>query len=78
MEKSLKDLKFTITQEMNDTIIEMLVIKQMLENNDFTKKEKMLVNNYFIELKDHFTNELYAHNQIHIQIYKNIVKNDKK
>lgn len=78
MEQSLKDLKFTITQEMNDTIIEMLVIKQMLEKNDFSKREKKIVENYFHELKDYFTQELHSHNQLQIQIFRNIVKSHEK
>ena len=36
--KNLKDLQFTITESMKDTSIEMLTIKQMLDECELSKK----------------------------------------
>ncbi len=38
--KNLKDLQFTITESMKDTSIEMLTIRQMLDENELSKKRE--------------------------------------
>ena len=39
----IKDLRFTITKDMEDTIIRMLVIQQMLNESKLSLKDELIV-----------------------------------
>lgn len=60
--KNLKDLQFTITESMKDTSIEMLTIRQMLDENELSKKERKLLEKQFEKLKQQFARELQEQN----------------
>ena len=54
----IKDLQFTITEDMKETIFQLLVIQQMLDSEELSKRErKMLVKQKF-ELLDDFRTKL--------------------
>ncbi len=66
MENELKDLRFNLTPKIQDLILEMLVIKQMLEEEkveadkiDLLKKhQEELKNEYIIEFRKNNANEI--------------------
>jgi len=42
MEKQLQDLRFNITEDMNNMIIEIITIRQLLKENKVNKKYRKL------------------------------------
>ena len=66
--KNLKDLQFTITENMKDTSIEMLTIRQMLEECKLSKKDRKLLEKHFEKLKMMFAKELQEQNPIQVAI----------
>ena len=66
MENELEDLRFNLTPKIQDLILEMLVIKQMLEEEkveadkiDLLKKhQEKLKNEYVIEFRKNNANEI--------------------
>ena len=58
-----REMRFTLTKEMQDTIIKMLVLQQMLnENEDLSYKELKLIQKEKDNLMKHFVKEFQAHN----------------
>ena len=56
--KKIEDLRFNITEDMNNTIIEMLMIRQMLLENKFlTKKKRKLLQDHLDNLIKSFTKD---------------------
>ena len=45
--KNLKDLQFTITENMKDTSIEMFTTKQILDECELSKKDRKLLEKHF-------------------------------
>ena len=41
-----KDLRFNLTENMNEMMIEMLITRQMLKENKLSKKDKKLLQDY--------------------------------
>lgn len=68
--KNLKDLQFTITESMKDTSIEMLTIRQMLDENELSKKERKLLEKQFEKLKQQFARELQEQNPVQVMIVR--------
>lgn len=68
--KNLKDLQFTITDSMKDTSIEMLTIRQMLDENELSKKERKLLEKHFEKLKQQFARELQEQNPVQVMIVR--------
>ncbi len=73
--KKLKDLKFTITKEMENIIFEMLCIKQILDEKKLNKKNKKLLERHFKKLLIKFKRELHTYNPIQIQIINSYLDN---
>ena len=69
--ENLKDLQFIITESMKDTIIEMLYTKQMLDENELTKKERKLLEKHFEKLKQQFRKELQEQNPVQVMFIRN-------
>lgn len=57
MENEWKNLKFHLTEEMNNMMIELLVTEQMMKENKLTKKERKLLENHKEELLEAFRKE---------------------
>lgn len=71
MLEDLKDLRFTFTDKMKDLTIQMLYIKQMLdENNNLNEKERKMLKKEFDKLLKIFRIEFQAHNQIQVQFMR--------
>ena len=69
--KKLEDLRFVLTDEMNKMFIEVLIIKQRLEE-DITLKEQMVLEKELKILTSKFIKEFRKNNVKQIDEYKKI------
>lgn len=76
--ENLKDLRFTITEEMKDTIIEIAFTNQILDECELTKKDRKLLERYNKKLKRKFTLDFQAHNQVQVQIMRAYISGKKE
>lgn len=67
--ENMKNIKFTITDNMKGTIIEMLIIKQMLDECELTPKERKLLQKHFAKLTNDLSKEVQAYNQVPMALY---------
>ena len=67
--KKLEDLRFVLTDEMNKMFIEVLIIKQRLEE-DITLKEQMVLEKELKILTSKFIKEFRKNNVKEIDEYK--------
>ena len=70
--KKLEDLRFVLTDEMNKMFIEVLIIKQRLEDN-ITLKEQMVLERELKILTSKFIKEFRKNNVKQIKEYKELV-----
>ena len=70
--KKLEDLRFVLTDEMNKMFIEVLIIKQKLEE-DITLKEQMILEKELKILTSKFIKEFRKNNVEQIKEYKELV-----
>lgn len=64
--KNLKDLQFTITENMKNITIEMFTTKQMLDECELSKKDRKLLEKHFEKLKQQFAKELQEQNPVRV------------
>ena len=72
--KKLEELRFVLTDEMNKMFVEVLIIKQRLEE-DITLKEQMVLEKELKILTSKFIKEFRKNNVEQIDEYKKIVQN---
>lgn len=72
--KKLEELRFVLTDEMNKMFIEIIIIKQRLEE-DITLKEQMVLEKELKILTSKFIKEFRKNNVKEIDEYKKIVQN---
>lgn len=72
--KNLENLRFVLTDEMNKMLVEVLIIKQRLEE-DITLKEQMALEKKLKILTSKFIKEFRKNNVEQIKEYKKIVQN---
>ena len=72
--KKLEELRFVLTDEMNKMFIEVLIIKQRLEE-EITLKEQMVLEKELKILTSKFIKEFRKNNVEQIDEYKKIVQN---
>ena len=70
--KKLEELRFVLTDEMNKMVIEVLIIKQRLEE-DITLKEQMVLEKGLKILTSNFIKEFRKNNIEQIKEYKELV-----
>ena len=70
--KKLEELRFVLTDEMNKMLIEILIIKQRLEE-DITLKEQMVIEKELKILTSKFIKEFRKNNVEQIKEYKELV-----
>lgn len=70
--KKLEELRFVLTDEMNKMFIEVLIIKQRLEE-DITLKEQMVLEKELKILTSKFIKEFRKNNIEQIKEYKELV-----
>lgn len=63
---NFKDLRFTITKDMENTIIKMLVIQQMLKECELTLKDRKLLEKEKESLLKQFIKEFQALNVVQV------------
>lgn len=68
------DLRFNLTEDMNNMMIELLITQQMLNDNKIKKKDKILLENHKLELMEQFKNEFQKHNQNEIKKYNEMME----
>lgn len=73
MTKKLEDLRFNITEDMNNMIIEIIVIRQLLKEGKVAKKDKKLVEKELKELTALFVLEFKKNNVEQTKIYNDIM-----
>ena len=73
MEKQLQDLRFNITEDMNNMIIEIIVIRQLLKENKVNNKDKKLVEKELKELTELFVLEFRKNNVEQRKIYNDLM-----
>ncbi|MBR1376745.1 MAG: hypothetical protein IJ565_02920 [Bacilli bacterium] len=72
-DKQFKDLRFNITQDMNNMIIEIIVIRQLLKENKVSKKDRKLVEKELKELTDLFVLEFRKNNVEERKLYNDLM-----
>ena len=70
--KKLEELRFVLTDEMNNMMLEILIIKQRLEE-DITLKEQMVLEKELKILTSKFIKEFRKNNVEQIKEYKELV-----
>lgn len=77
----IKELKFTINDDMKEILFEMLAIQQLLENEDLSKREKKMLEKRKSELIDKFRLTLQQLNPSQVAIVRAFLsgkKNDER
>ena len=73
MENEWKNLRFHLTEEMNNMMIELLVTEQMMKENKLTKTERKLLENHKAELLEDFRKEFQKNNREQIKKYNELI-----
>ena len=73
MEKEWINLRFHLTEEMNNMMIELLVAEQMMKENKLTKKERKLLESHKAELLEDFRKEFQRNNVEQIKKYNELM-----
>ena len=66
----LKDVRINMTSEMKDLVVKLLVIKQTLEDEELSFKDKRVLKKEFDKLLKSFIKEFQANNQVQVQIVR--------
>ena len=70
----MKDLRFNLTEDMNNTMIQMLIVNQILnENKKLSKKERKLLEQHKNELLELFRIEFRKNNVEQIKQYNELM-----
>lgn len=82
MEK-IQDLRFNLTEDMNNIFIELIITKQLLDDSmrkdtTITDEERGLLYNHFEELKNDFIKDFKKNNKEQIKKYNDIINMQKK
>ena len=68
------DLRFNLTEEMNNMMIEMLITQQMLkEIKNLSKRHRELLENHKLEIMEEFKKEFQKHNVEEIKKYNELM-----
>ena len=70
---NIDDLRFNLTNNMRDLIIEIIIINQMLKENNLSDKERVALNKERTKLLNLFKSEFQKHNIDEIKQYIEIL-----
>ena len=70
---NINDLRFNLTNNMRDLIIEIIIINQILKENNLNIKERVALNNQRDKLLKLFKSEFQKHNIYEIKQYIEIL-----
>lgn len=81
MEK-IQDLRFNLTEDMNNIFIELIITKQLLDDSmrkdtTITDEERGLLYHHFEELKNDFIKDFKKNNKEQIKKYNDIINKQK-
>ena len=76
LKESIGNLQFTITKKMKKTLLEIIVTKQLLDENNLTWQERKLLELHFDKLMKWFSNELQTRNPVQIKIFYSFMENE--
>ena len=68
-----KNFRFILTEDLNNTMIELLITNQMLEENKLSKKDKKLLEEHKNKLLLKFRDEFRKHNIEQLKIYNELI-----
>lgn len=71
--KKIQDLRFNLTEDMNNMMIELLITQQMLRDSSFDKEDKILLENHKQELMEQFKIEFQKNNREQIKRYNELI-----
>ncbi len=82
IDERFNNLRFIITEQMNNTMIELIMVKQMLEkslqkDSKTTDEERGLLYLHFEELKNDFIKDFKKNNKEQIKKYNDIINKQK-
>lgn len=73
----IKDLKFVITDDMKETIFEMLTIQQMLNSDELSKRERKMLEKQKQDLLNKFKTKLQQLNPTQAIIVRQFLNGEK-
>ena len=73
----LTDIRFNINEELTNTLLELLLIKQMLKEQELSQKDLQLLTEHYQELKIKFIKLFKENNKKEIELYKKLINLDK-
>lgn len=73
----IKDLEFTITDDMKETIFEMLTIQQMLNSDELSKRERKMLEKQKQDLLNKFKTKLQQLNPTQTIIVRQFLNGEK-
>ncbi len=73
MKKDFTNLRFNITEDMNNTFIELLLTKQMGESKKLKKKDKQLLEEHLNNLRNQFVLDFRKNNIKERKIYNELM-----
>lgn len=75
--QKIEDIKFNINEELNNTLLELLLIRQILKEEQIDLKYKSLLEEYYQTLKKKFIKLFKDNNKKEIELYKKLTNLDK-
>ena len=78
IEENINNLRFNLSEDMNNMFIELIITKQLLEDSlkedsKMTDEERGALYNYFEELKDNFIKDFKKNNKDQIKKYNELM-----
>lgn len=78
IEENINNLRFNLSEDMNNMFIELIITKQILEDSlkedsKLTDEERGVLYNYFEELKDNFIKDFKKNNKDQIKKYNELM-----
>lgn len=70
---SIEELRFNLTEELNNTMIELLITQQMLNENKLSRRDRKLLEHHKKELLEQFTLKFQRNNIEQIKLYKELI-----
>ena len=70
---SIEELRFNLTEELNNTMIELLLTQQMLNENKLSRRDRKLLEHHKSELLEQFRIEFQRNNIEQIKLYKELI-----
>ena len=75
---SIEELRFNLTEELNNTMIELLITQQMLNENKLSRRDRKLLQHHKAELLEQFRLEFQRNNIEQIKKYNELINKQKK